>query len=70
LAVRYEAHLTREVGRLLTQLEQARRCRRLALTTLPDRSRRRYRPAGRRARARGEVATPRRSVAAIAGTRG
>ena len=25
LAIRYEAHLTRQVGRLLTQLEQARR---------------------------------------------
>jgi hypothetical protein len=25
LVVRYEAHLTREIGRLLTQLEQARR---------------------------------------------
>ena len=30
LAVRYEAHLTREVGRLLTQLEQARRLSALA----------------------------------------
>jgi hypothetical protein len=36
LAVRYEAHLTREVGRLLTQLDQARRL--LALGDCEDRA--------------------------------
>jgi hypothetical protein len=36
LAIRYDAHLTREVGRLLTQLEQARRLSALADPTPAD----------------------------------